>query len=80
MSLMAFVTASATVSGLAAGVGTMPMKVPCWPLKLTLVSTLSGPSSTSATSRRRTTWSPLERIGRVPKVSGVWNVVCISSW
>ena len=52
---MALVTASATVSGLADGVGVMPMKVPSLPLKLTLVSVLSGPSSTSATSRRRTT-------------------------
>ena len=51
---MAFVTSAATVSGLAAGVGVMPMKVPSLPLKLTLVSVLFGPSSTSATSRRRT--------------------------
>ena len=40
-----------TVSGLAAGVGKMPMKTPSRPLNVTLTSSLSVPSSTVATSR-----------------------------
>jgi hypothetical protein len=79
MSSTAFVTAAATVSGFADGVGVTPMKVPALPLKLTMVSVLFGPSSTFATSRRRITSSPLVRRGNAPKDSGVWSVVCISS-
>lgn len=70
------ITAAAVVSGFAAGVGKIPMKVPGWPLKVTMLSGSAEASSTSATSRRRTTSSPCERIGSAPKASGVCSVDC----
>ena len=48
-------TAAAVSSGLAAGVGKTPMKVPDAPLKVTIASGSSEASSTRATSRSRTT-------------------------
>ena len=70
-------TAAAVLSGLAAGVGKTPMKVPGWPLKVTISSGSSEASSIFATSRRRTTSSPSPRSGSAPKASGVCSVVCI---
>ncbi len=67
-------TAEVVSSGLAAGVGKMPMKVPGWPLKVTTMSESSAASSTSATSRRRTTSSPSAFSGSAAKASGVCSV------
>ena len=70
-------TASAVSSGLAAGVGKTPMKVPDSPLKVTISSCSSEASSTRATSRSRTTASPSPRSGSAPKASGVCSVDCM---
>ena len=70
-------TAAAVSSGLAAGVGMTPMKVPGSPLKVTTSSRSAPASSTSATSRRRTTASPSEVSGSAPNASGVCSVVCM---
>ncbi len=68
------ITASAVSSGFAAGVGKTPMKVPGWPLKVTMASWSSEASSIVATSRRRTTASPSALSGSAPKASGVCRV------
>ncbi len=65
------------LSGLAAGVGNTPMKVPGWPLKVTISSGSSDASSIRATSRSRTTASPSAESGKAPNASGVCSVVCI---
>ena len=67
-------TASATSSGFAAGVGKMPMKVPRRPSKVTISSMFSAASSIRATSRSRTTASPSALSGSAPKASGVFSV------
>ncbi len=67
-------TAEAVSSGLADGVGKTPTKVPGWPLKVTTMSLLSAASSTSATSRSRTTSSPVALSGNWPNASGFCNV------
>ena len=71
------ITASAVSSGLAAGVGKTPMKVPASPLNVTISCCSSEASSTRATSRRRTSSSPSPRSGSAPNASGVCSVDCM---
>ena len=71
------VTAAATSSGFAAGVGKTPMKVPGRPLKVTISSCSSEASSTRATSRSRTTASPSDFSGSAPNASAVCSVDCM---
>ena len=71
-------TRLATSSGFADGVVVTPMKVPSRPENITFTSVDSGPSSTVATSRRRTISSPFARSGNWPNASGVCSVVCES--